>query len=237
MTLLELPSVWGAPRAALAAVESALDRGPAADLVLLPEASLTGYVSGEGDFDLSRFAEPIDGTMATALATVARRLGIYLVAPLVLQEAGHCFNAMVAFGRRGELLFAYRKRHPWIPETWASPGPLPPPTVVIEGVKVTVAVCYDIHFLEEESSDVLEAADLLLFPSAWVEERDSRSLILAGIARRHRVAIANANWAAGAVRVPGQGSSAIFDARGRVVARVAPSRLITRADWTLELGM
>lgn len=236
VTVLELPATWGSPRAALDAVDAELGRGVPTDLVLLPEASLTGYVSAEGDFDLSRFAEPIDGATASALAGLARHHGIHLVAPLVLDEDCHCFNAMVAFDPRGEPLFTYRKRHPWIPETWASPGPLAPPSVVVRGVTLSIAVCYDIHFLEEESSDVLGAADLLLFPTAWVEEGDSRPSMLAGIARRHRVAIANANWAPGVVRVPGQGSSAIYDARGHVVARVATSRVITRADWALELA-
>src|SRR5689334_17534642 len=112
-------------------VEAELDRGPDTDLVLLPEASLTGYVSPWGDFDLTRFAEETDGPTAQAVAGIARRYGVSLVAPLVLYErdeggrgdgsaGGRCSNAMVAFDRRGEPLFTYRKRHPWIPKTWAT---------------------------------------------------------------------------------------------------------------------
>jgi predicted amidohydrolase len=238
VTVLELPASWGDPRAVLATVETELVRGPVADLVLLPEAALTGYVSADGDFDLARFAEPFDGPTARALSELARRRNVHLVAPLVLAEGGRCYNAMLGFDRHGRPSFTYRKRHPWIPETWATPGDAPPPVVDVEGVRVTIAVCFDVHFLSEESSSTLDAADLLLFPSAWVEERDSRRTMLAELARRHRIAVANANWGPGIVRVPGQGDSSVLDANGRVLARVsrdAPLRVL-RADAMLELA-
>ncbi|MDB5213662.1 MAG: 5-aminopentanamidase [Myxococcaceae bacterium] len=228
VTVLELPATWGDPQAALAAVASELERGPATDLVLLPEASLSGYVSATGDFDLAAFAEPIDGPTARAVAALARRHRVHLVAPLVLAEEGRHYNAMVAFDRDGEPVFTYRKRHPWFPETWASAGPLPAPTVAIEGVRVTIAVCFDVHFLREDAADALDAADLLLFPSAWVEEEDSRASMLAALARRHRIAVANANWGPGVVRIAGQGGSSVLDAGGSVLARVTPR--VMRAD-------
>jgi predicted amidohydrolase len=230
--VLELAASWGEPRRALDDVDAALGEGPATDLVLLPEASLTGYVSADGDFDLTRFAEPLLGPTGRAIAAVAERRGVVLVAPLVLREAGACFNAMVAFDRHGEHLFTYRKRHPWFPERWATPGAAPAPRVVIDGVGVTIAVCYDVHFLAE-ASDALDASDLLLFPSAWVEDEDSRPARLRALARRHHVAIANANWGAGVVRIPGQGSSSILGADGATLARAAPAprgRRVARAD-------
>jgi predicted amidohydrolase len=224
-------------------VEAELDRGPATDLVLLPEASLTGYVSSRGDFDLTPFAEAEGGPTARAVADLARRRRVNLVAPLVLCERGEggdgdsgggarCSNAMAAFDRRGEPLFTYRKRHPWIPETWATAGTGAAPVVDIEGVRVTIALCYDVHFLDEDAADALARADLLLFPSAWVEEPDSRPALLVDLAIRYRIAVANANWAPGVVRVPGQGRSLILSARGELLARVGPRA--RRADALIE---
>lgn len=232
--MLELPATWGAPLTALDAGLVELERGPATDLVLLPEASLTGYVSGEGDFDLARFAEPIGGTTARAIAGAARRHRTNIVAPLVLREGDRCFNAMVAFDRQGERIFTYRKRHPWFPETWATPGSEAAPMVTIDGLRVTIAICFDVHFLEEDAASILDAADLLLFPTAWVDDTDSRSAALVDLALRHRIAIANANWGAGVVRVRGQGGSEIIDARGHVLAQVASSRTC-RADAMVEV--
>jgi predicted amidohydrolase len=139
---------------------------------------------------------------------------VHLVAPLVLREDRAIYNAMACFDPGGELVFVYRKRHPWVPETWATPGPSAAPVVEILGRRVTIAICFDLHFLADE----LQPADLLLFPSAWVERPDTRIVRLADIARTFQIHIANANWAPGVVRVPGQGGSCVIAPDGTVIA-------------------
>jgi predicted amidohydrolase len=221
VTVLELAARWGAPGPALDEVEARLALGAPAELVLLPEASLCGYVSPEGDFDLAPFAEPIDGPTAQRCAAIARARHIHLVAPLVLREGASLYNAMTCFDPEGELRFVYRKRHPWIPETWATPGSTPPPVVELGGHRVTIATCYDLHFLEEDAAAELTAASLLLFPSAWVERPDLRASRLCLLAQRFGLHIANANWAPGAVHVDGQGGSCFISPAGVVIARAA----------------
>ncbi len=221
VTVLELPARWGAPAPALAEVELQLARGPATDLVLLPEAALTGYVSPEGDFDATVSAEPIDGPIAQALTALATRHHVHLIGPLIERAGDACFNAMVGFAPDGTRVLHYRKRHPWMPETWATPGADPHPLVRIGALMVTIATCYDLHFLPDEAADVLGAADLLLFPSAWVDRRHTRIPLLRALAAQFDVAIANANWGAGVVRVAGQGGSCVVGATGEVIARSA----------------
>lgn len=228
IAVLELPATWGAPERALALVDEVLRGGPQADVVLLPEASLTGYVSPDLDFDLTRFAEPIEGPTAAALSALARRHGTALFGPLVLDEDGARYNATVGFGADGAHLVTYRKRHPWVPEQWATAGREPYPLFDVAGMKATIACCYDVHFLADEAAATLRDADLLLFPSAWVEEVDSRPRRLRMLARRYGVSIAAANWGRGELRVPGQGASGILDADGAVLASVGPGQL--RAD-------
>ena len=218
-TVLELSASWGEPAHVLELIDARLAAGPPTDLVVVPEAALHGYVSPEGDFDLARFGEPLDGPTARAAAAIAIARGVHLVTSLVLREGAALYNAMTCFDPRGELAFVYRKRHPWFPETWATPGPTPPPVVTIAGVVVTIAVCYDLHFLTRDAVRELEAADLLLFPSAWVERPDTRPARLARLAQRFELHVANANWAEGVVSVPGQGGSCI----------VAPDGAVTRA--------
>ena len=110
----------------------------------------------------------------------------------------------------------------------------PAPIVDIDGARVTIAICFDLHFLDEDAQAALDACDLLLFPSAWVEEHDSRPRMLARSRDAHRIAIANANWGPGVVRIRGQGGSSILDAGAvevlaRVAARAASHRVM-RAD-------
>src|SRR4051812_9290904 len=146
VTVLELAASWGEPARVLDHLAARLAAGPATDLVLVPEAALHGYVSPEGDFDLAHFGEPLDGPTARACAALAAARGIHLVASLVLREGAALYNAMTCFDPRGELAFVYRKRHPWLPETWAAAGPTPPPVIDVLGCVVTIAICFDVHF-------------------------------------------------------------------------------------------
>ena len=227
---LELPAAWDHRERQLAAVDALLTFGPDAELVLLPEASLTGYVSPDGDFDLSRWAEPRDGQTERALGLLAKKHRVHLVGP-VIERAGDCvYNAMVAFGPDGAEVMRYRKRHPWYPETWATPGDDPHPVVTIGELRATIGICFDIHFMDSEAEESLKMADLLLFPSAWVEDPDSRAATLSSLARRHGVAIANANWGAGSPRVAGQGATRIYSRDGSTVAEA----LAGRADAVIQ---
>jgi 5-aminopentanamidase len=216
VSVLELPASYGRAGLMLRSVTEALVRART-DLLLLPEAALTGYLSPAGDFDLTRFAEPLDGPLATQCAQIAKRSQVHLVAPMVLREGDHCFNAINCFSPAGDIVFTYRKRHPWIPETWATPGENPLPLVEIDGLKVTAAICFDVHFLEAESSAQLEQADLLLFASAWVDDgpEPARPALLTGLAKKFNLHVANANWGVGSPKVPGQGGSCIWSPEGK----------------------
>jgi len=229
--VLELPARWARPDEALREVDELVAKAPT-ELVVLPEMSLVGYVSPEADFDLTPFAEPIDGPTVRACSRIAMRHGVHLVAPLVLAEEGRLYNAAIVLGPDGSVVASYRKRHPWFPERWATPGPLPPPVFDVRGVRTTIAICYDAHFLPEDGADVLSRSDLLVFTSAWVDEEDSRKPLLRSLARRFGVAIANANWSRGVVEVPGQGGSCILGPDGRTIAEVAPGE--RRADAIVQ---
>jgi len=219
LTILELAARWADAGGVLDEVDARLAAGPPSDLVVLPEAALHGYVSPDGDFDLARFAEPLDGPTGMRCAAIARARGVHLVAPLVLRESPALYNAIALFDPAGAPVFVYRKRHPWFPEEWATPGREPPPVVEIAGRRVTCAICFDVHFLASDAAAQLHAADVLVFPSAWVEEVDSRPQLLSTLARQFDLHVANANWAPGVVRIPGQGGSCVFGPRGELIAR------------------
>ncbi len=216
MTALQLPARWNQPDAQLRLTEALLARGPKTDLALLPEAALTGYVSPDGDFDLSPFAEPLSGPTHAAYASLARRFDCLLVGPVIEREGPRCFNSLVGVTPDGATLLHYRKHHPWYPETWASAGERWCPTVRWRGVALTVALCFDLHFLPGEPDD----AQLLLFSSAWVDPDDTRPALLQALARARRLEVLNANWGSGPPLTPGQGGSLHVDRDGAVTARL-----------------
>ncbi len=191
------------------------------DLALLPELALTGYVSTGRDFDVRPFAEPVDGPTARALAAMARDVGCWLAGPLVERQGERVYNAVAVFDATGRHVAHYRKRHPWYPETWATPGDAPPPVFEVRGARVTIAVCFDIQFVAADAARELGEADVLLFPSAWVERPDTRGPTLQALARRFDVAVVNANWGEGIPRVPGQGASRIVARTGVTLAVAA----------------
>lgn len=234
VAVLELPARWNEPQRALADADRLLATAAPPDLALLPELALTGYVSPGRDFDLGPFAEPPDGPTAAALASLARAHGCALGGPLVERDGAHVYNAFVVFARDGTRLAHYRKRHPWYPETWATPGDAPPPVFALGGARLTLAVCYDAQFLADDGALQLAEADVLLFPSAWVERHDSRGELLGGLARRFDVAVVNANWGLGAPRVAGQGGSRILGRDGEPLALAELSPGPRRLDARLR---
>ncbi len=222
---LELPAAWGDVDGALARADRLLAAAPC-DLALLPEASLTGYVSPFGDFDPTAMAEPLGGPTHVRLAELARAHRTYLAAPLIERDGARFFNAFVVLDRQGRTVGHYRKRHPWIPETWATRGDLAYPEVDIDGLRATLAICYDVHFLAREAGALLGRVDLVLFPSAWVEEEDSRPERLPALARRFGISLVNANWGPGHPGIPGQGHSIVLDSQGvEIHEETTPGRL------------
>jgi predicted amidohydrolase len=216
--LVEIPARFGDVAGVFAEVEAALGAGGPCDLAVLPECALTGYVSPDGRFDPSRFAEPVDGPTIDRVRRFAAQARCHIAAPLVERSGSHVYNACVVVSPAGQIVAHYRKRHPWSPETWASPGDLPLSCFDVAGATCTIAICFDIHFVAAESRTTLAAADVLLFPSAWVDDTpaDGRAPILAQLADAFGLTIANANWGCGVPRVTGQGRSRFVRPGGRV---------------------
>ena len=226
LALLELPARFGEKETVLAEIDELVAQGPA-DLVVLPEAAITGYLSPEGDFDLAPLAEARGGATETALAAIAKRHRLHLAAPLIERDRDAFYNSFLVFDREGAVIATYRKRHPWYPETWATPGAAAPPVFSVEGWNVTIAICFDVHTLAEDAAAELRQSDLLLFPSAWVELRgeDLRESLLPPIAKGFDVANAHANWGPGDLVATGQGRSRVYDRGGALLATASSTRL------------
>ncbi len=224
VALLELPHRFGDPIAQLELTDALLGQVKGAALALLPECALTGYVSVTGDYDLGAFAEPLDGPTCTALSKLARKHRVALAGPVIEASGAERYNAFVVFDATGARIAHYRKRNPWMPETWATPGDLPNPLFEVAGLTMTIAICFDIHFLAVDAAVQLREADVLLFPSAWVDDdpTDSRGLLLPALAQRFDVGIVNANWGVGPPLTQGQGGSRLVAPTGQMAFGESP---------------
>jgi len=237
VTVLEVPARFDEAERRVRWIEKRLASRSPGDVVVLPETCLTGYVSPTGDFNLSRFAEPLEGRQLASLRSIATTFGTTVIGPIIERDGPHCFNSEVVVTPAGAVLAHYRKRHPWMPETWATAGALPFPVFELRGLRCTLAVCFDVHFLAEEAATVLREVDVLFFPSAWVDDAgDARPGYLTPLAQQFEVTIVNANWGVGTPRVPGQGGSMIVSPSGAILARTKSrsTRLDVRLDVRLD---
>jgi predicted amidohydrolase len=171
-------------------VETAAASG--AKFVVLPETSISGYVSQDmrtnwqlpgwpiekvfASQDPRPFAQTVPGPATDHFCKLAKKLGIYLTIPLLENAPGpttdepKLFNTVCLAAPTGELVAHYRKLTPWpFPEqSWATPGDRGVQTYDTEYGRVGLAICFDIHtILERYEPHQLWA---LLYPIAWVDD-------------------------------------------------------------------
>ncbi|MHC5081833.1 MAG: carbon-nitrogen hydrolase family protein [Planctomycetota bacterium] len=229
----------GNRRAISEGVRMAKERG--AEIVVLPECALQGYMEADGervwaapDFEgdgkerpLTGIAEPVPGPGTRFFGGLAGELSLYLLLPLIEidPKSGKYFNTALLLDPRGEILLHYRKTHPWtVAEyAWASKGSGEPAVVDTPLGRIGVMICFDVHILLAKLSKA--GTEIILWPIWWVdhspelwfEER------MPALCREHRVALVAANRAVTGVEgeLPGGGFSCIVDARGRILSRTA----------------
>ncbi|GGL58200.1 nitrilase-related carbon-nitrogen hydrolase [Halocalculus aciditolerans] len=159
---------------AVDAIEAAAAAG--ADLVALPEIFNVGYFAFDS---YAREAEALDGPTLTRIREVAADEGVGVLAGSIVEdlaasEGGPAedglANTSVLFGRDGDRLLTYRKRHLFgygSAETeLLTPGETPG-VAEFEGFTVGVTTCYDLRFPELYRDYVARGVTLTLVPSAW----------------------------------------------------------------------
>jgi predicted amidohydrolase len=142
---------------ALAAISSAVAEG--ADVVVLPELALSGYV-----FEDAAEAVP---TPLEALAAWGGAGAVVVGGFIELGTGGVLFNsAAVVDG--GGVRAVYRKAHLWDrEEAWFVAGSAPPPVVSTAVGRVAPMVCFDLFFPEWVRVAALAGAQLLCVPGNW----------------------------------------------------------------------
>jgi predicted amidohydrolase len=141
--------VWEDPAANFARLAPMVARAAAdgADLVVLTEMYSTGFSP-----DTTRIAEPVDGPSTEFLVDQAVAHGVWVCGsvPERAGDADRPRNCLVLAGPRGET-HRYAKIHPFSyageHERFASGDRLV--TVEVEGVQVSLFVCYDLRFADD----------------------------------------------------------------------------------------
>lgn len=240
---------------ALAGIRTAANRG--ADIVCLQELFSSEYFCQTEDTSRFDLAESIPGPSTEACASVARELGVVVVAPVFEKRApGLYHNSAAILDVTGELVGLYRKLH--IPDDphyyekfYFAPGDLGYRVFETAVARIGVLICWDQWYPEAARLTALQGAEVIFYPTAigWLAaDRDGEGPAQQDawrtIQRSH--AIANGVYIASVNRVGYEGNapegiefwggSFVCDPRGQIVAEAsggASEILVTRCSREL----
>jgi predicted amidohydrolase len=152
--------------AGLDAVNRACDEG--ADLVVLPELSDSGYVFASLA-EARSLASPLsESATIAAWVSLANERDVAIAGGWCeLGADGRLYNSAALVGPDG-LCAVYRKLHLWDREREVFlPGDQLSPLIEIDGVRIGLAICYDLEFPELIRLLALAGVDLVVVPTNW----------------------------------------------------------------------
>ncbi len=155
------------PAATLARGLALIDAAGAqkADLVCLPETFATAGLTSQRS---AEFAEAADGPSFAALAERARANRVNVVAGTLQRENGRTSNVAVLFGRDGERIGTYSKRHPTEGEIEGGVVPGTSAGVFETDIgRVGLAICFDLNWRELWTEMKAQGAQLVCWISAY----------------------------------------------------------------------
>jgi deaminated glutathione amidase len=224
-------------------VRDAASRG--AELVVLPEKwSVLGTAE-----QMSGAAEPLDGRCVTWARSVARELGIDLVAGSIVERVPgrtKSSNTSVHVGPDGELRGVYRKIHMFDVEVDGvvyaesedeEPGDEVVLSELANGVRLGMTICYDLRFPELYRILAVRGAEVVTVPSAFTlaTTRDHWEILLRARAIEDQCFVVAPNQIG--AHAPGNrsgGRSAIVDPWGLVLASAPDAECAIVADLDFE---
>jgi deaminated glutathione amidase len=216
-----------------------------ARLVALPEVFIW---RGSKKFE-RQFAETIPGPSSTAMAVLARELGIYLLAGSILEEipgSEKAYNTSLLFDPAGECLASYRKIHLFDVDL-ANGVSLRESDTRAHGEAVVVAktdlgsmglsICYDLRFPELYRALAKRGADIIFVPSAFTAytgEAHWETLLRARAIENQAYLMAPDQFGKSAKSFETHGHSMIIDPWGQVIAELPDGPGVITAEVNLD---
>ncbi len=216
------------------AVAEASGRG--ANVIVAPELATTAYGSGDR---IRSLAEPADGAQVAALAAMATRNHIAVVAGFAEREGERIYNSALVAQPTGKRTI-YRKCHLYgdYERALFTPGDRAPAVFELGGLKAGILICYDVEFPEAVRHLALAGAELVLVPTAQPDTPDAPFIagkLVPVRAFENGIAIAYADHAGGDDRFAYAGRSCIALPDGSDGARApAGGSAVIVADYAPE---
>jgi len=163
---------------AIEKVREAAKKG--ANIICLQELFTSLYFCDVEAYDNFKLAEPIPGETSNTLATLAKELGVVIIASLFEKRAeGLYHNTTAVLDADGTYLGKYRKMH--IPDDPAyyekfyfTPGDLGYKVFKTKFATIGILICWDQWYPEAARITTLMGAEMLFYPTAigWATAQD-----------------------------------------------------------------
>jgi len=218
--------------------------GAGAELVVLPEK---WPVLGTPEQTIAA-AEPFDGPILHWATSIAKELGIDLVAGSFSEKTGGArgANTSIHVGPDGELKASYRKIHMFDVEVGGrvykeseheAPGDEIVVTETADGVPLGMTICYDVRFPELYRILAVKGAQVIAVPAAFTfaTTRDHWEVLLRARAIEGQAFVVAANQVGEhAPGIRSGGRSMIIDPWGVVLATAPDTETFVIAELDLE---
>jgi len=189
-----------------------------ARLIVLPEMATTGYCWASRD-EIAPYVEPVPGPTTQRFQELATRYACYIALglPELDPSSGVYYNSLALIGPEG-IIGTYRKVHSYIAEPrWARDGDLGFPVWETPLGRLGAAICMDAMYFEATRLSALHGADVILFPTNWLDERCPSSWWMAR-ALENGVYLIAANRSDSERGTEFSGGSCIIDPAGTIQA-------------------
>lgn len=165
---------------ALSGIRDAAAKG--ANIVCLQELFRSVYFCIKEEYAAFGLAEPVPGNSTNQFQSLAKELGVVIIAPLFEKRAeGVYHNSAAIIDADGSYLGKYRKMH--IPDDpsfyekfYFTPGDLGFKTWKTKFGKIGVLICWDQWYPEAARLTALSGAEILFYPTAigWAEDEEMK---------------------------------------------------------------
>lgn len=218
-----------------------------ATIICLQELFATPYFAQKEDKSYFSLAETIPGKITNFLINEAKQYTITIVGGSIFEAVGDgsYYNTSLVINARGEIIGKYRKIHipqdpKYFEKFYFKPGNLGYIQCKTQKIKIAPLICYDQWFPEPARINVLNGAQLLIYPTAigWFDELRQYEPFSAKRWENAMCAHASMNgvYVAGINRVGVEddltfwGNSFIADPYGEVIARASEEEAVVVAE-------
>jgi predicted amidohydrolase len=209
------------------AAESQKKHGRGVDVVVLPEAAVTGEIGN----DVVSGAFPFAGAVQEAFSRKAREHNCYIVVPMFLLEDKAkrlCSNVGILVGRKGEVVGTYRKLHLAVPagsdsmEGGTTPGK-EVPVFQCDFGKLGIQICFDMSNDYGWNELARQGADLVVWPTQSPQTAQPAFRAMHG-----RYYIVSSTW---------RNNASVFEPTGRIIAQIKEPQQILVQELDLSYAL